>query len=255
MSTIDEAGSFLATLWRSGEQAPDFPPALKPATLNAGYDVQDRFIAALGETVRGWKLGVGSTKLKRETGIGRAIAGRVLGSRYFNNGDAVPLPNAAPVTVEFEIAFVLGRDVTPADDPAAVMSAVSETRVTFELVRSRFVDRRAVGWNAFAADNGGFEALVVGSTIDPAQIDAVYDSVVVSVDGAEKARALTGEDVTDPHSAMTGFAALAQERGMVLPKGAIISTGTVTKPFNIEGAVAISARYLGTEITCRTTLP
>ncbi len=255
MSTTDEAASFLAALWRSGEQAPDFPPALKPATLNAGYDIQDRFITDLGETVKGWKLGVGSHKGKRETGIGRAIAGRVLGSRYFNTGDAVKLPNAAPVTVEFEIAFVLGRDVTPADDPAAVMDAVSETRVTFELVRSRFVDRRAVGWNAFAADNGGFEALVVGAAIDPAQIDAIYQTVSVSVDGVEKARALTGEDVTDPYTAMTGFAATAQERGMVLPKGAIISTGTVTKPFNIEGAVEITARYLDAEITCRTTLP
>jgi 2-keto-4-pentenoate hydratase len=252
MSKTDDAASFLAALWRSGEQAADFPAELKPAALNDGYDIQDRFVAALGEKVLGWKLGVGSHKAKRETGIGRAIAGRVLESRCYRAGDTVVLPDRAPVTIEFEIAFLLGRDVRPDEDPGAVMSAVAETRVTFELVRSRFIDRRSVGWPSFAADNGGFEALVVGDSLDPAQIDAVVASVVVSVDGAERARALVGDDVTDPNAAMTGFAALAQERGMVLPKGAIISTGTVTRPFNIEGGVAITARYLNTEIGFRT---
>ncbi len=48
MSTTDEAAAFLAALWRSGAQEVDFPPALKPATLDAGYDIQDRFIAGLG---------------------------------------------------------------------------------------------------------------------------------------------------------------------------------------------------------------
>lgn len=252
MSKTDEAASVLAALWRSGEQATDFPPALKPASLNDGYDIQDRFVAALGETLQGWKLGVGSHKAKRETGIGRAIMGRVLGSRCYRAGETVKLPNLAPITIEFEIAFVLGRDIHPNEDPGAVMSAVAETKVTFELVRSRFVDRRVIGWPSFAADNGGFEALVVGSAVDPAQIGAIASTVVVGVDGVDRVRALTGEDVTDPYAAMAGFAALAQERGMTLPKGAIISTGTVTQPFNIEGAVAITARYLDTEISFRT---
>jgi 2-keto-4-pentenoate hydratase len=46
--------------------------------------------------------------------------------------------------------------------------------------------------------------------------------------------------------------ALARSRSMVLPKGSIISTGTVTKPFNIEGAVAIEVRYLDATLTFQT---
>ncbi len=249
MTKIEDAASFLATLWRSGEQAVDFPPALKPGSLNEGYDIQDRFVVALGEKTLGWKLGVGSHKAKRDTGIGRAIAGHVLASRCCRSDDTVMLPDRAPVTVEFEIAFVLGQDLRPGEDPAA---AIGETRTTFELVRSRFIDRRSVGWPSFAADNAGFEALVVGEALDPAQIEATASSVVVSVDGTEQARTLTGEDVTDPYAALAGFAALAQERGITLPKGAIISTGTVTRPFNITGAATITARYLNTEISVRT---
>ena len=46
--------------------------------------------------------------------------------------------------------------------------------------------------------------------------------------------------------------ALARSRRMALPKGAIISTGTVTKPFTIEGAVAVEVRYLDTTLTFQT---
>ena len=39
---------------------------------------------------------------------------------------------------------------------------------------------------------------------------------------------------------------------MVLPEGSIISTGTVTRPFNIEGAVTITAGYLGRTMSIST---
>ena len=181
MSTTDDAAAVLARLRRSGDQIADLPPALRPASLAAGYDIQDRLIVELGETIRGWKLGVGSIKAKRETGFGRSVAGRVLGSRTFENGATVPLLGAAPVVVEFEIAFVLGRDIHPHEDPAAAMDAVGETRVTFELVRTRFINRGAIGFPSFAADNSGFEALIIGDQIDRAEIAAVTESVVVSV--------------------------------------------------------------------------
>jgi 2-keto-4-pentenoate hydratase len=254
MSTTDEAAAMLARLRRKGEQIADLPPALRPASLAAGYDIQDRLVAALGETIRGWKLGVGSIKAKRETGFGRSVAGRVLGSRMFENGAIVPLLGTAPVVVEFEIAFVLARDIRPGEDPAHAMDAIGETRVTFELVRTSFIDRSAVGFPSFAADNSGFEALIIGGVLDRADIIAATESVVVSVDGTERARMATGDDATDPVAAMIGFAGLAQERGMVLPRGAIISTGTATQPFPLAAPATISARYLGQDLSCQIVL-
>jgi 2-keto-4-pentenoate hydratase len=249
---LDRAAATLAELWRSGNQAAALPLELRPASVEEGYDIQDRFIAALGERVVGWKLGVGSRKGKIESGIGRAIAGRVLGSRRFESGDTVKLPDQAPVTVEFEIAYVLGRDILPGETAEASWDAVAEMRTTVELVRSRFVDRRAVGWPSFAADNAGFDALIVGGAVKKSQLAEVAATAVVLVDGTEKARALTGDDVTDVETAFTDFVALARSRSMALPKGAIISTGTVTKPFNIEGAVTVEVRYLDATLTFQT---
>ena len=86
---LDRAAATLAELWRSGKQATALPLELRPASVEEGYDIQDRFIAALGERVVGWKLGVGSRKGKIDSGVGRAIAGRVLGSRRFESGATV----------------------------------------------------------------------------------------------------------------------------------------------------------------------
>src|SRR3954452_23480041 len=105
------AASVLARAWRSGEQLVELPADIRPQTLAQGYDIQDCVMALLDEPVAGWKLGVGSRLQKRQSGVGHSIAGRVLRSRLYRAGDTVPLPSAAPVTVEFEIAYVLGHDV------------------------------------------------------------------------------------------------------------------------------------------------
>ena len=246
------AAAMLAEAWHGGALLAELPPALRPQTLAQGYDIQDRLVATLGRPVVGWKLGVGSAVQKRQSGVGRSIAGRILGSHLHHGGDTVPLPNAAPVTVEFEIAYVLGRDVQP-DEPAfPVMDAVAEVRVAFELVLSRFTDRRAVGWPSFAADNAGFQALVLGDRIDPDQVPDLVRSLVVSADSQEAASSLSGDDATDPQAALADLVATARERGMVLPRGSIVSTGTVSKPFNVTAHPAeVSARFLGVELGFR----
>lgn len=221
------------------------PEAIRPANIRQGYDVQDRLIELLGLPVVGWKLGAGSAELKRQSGVGRSIAGRVLGNRRHDPGAIVRLSFAASVTIEFEVAFVLGKDI---DHQSAVQprDAIAETRVAFELVMARFVDRRLVGWPSFAADNSGFEALVLGEPIDPPQIPDLLSSLVVSVDGQERARAAAGDDATDPYGALADLMSIARERKMILPKGSIISTGSASMPFPISSTKGeVSASYLG----------
>src|SRR3954470_7526866 len=101
------AAAILAAAWSAGTLLTELPAAVRPRTMAEGYDVQDRFVAELGQPVVGWKLGVGSALQKRQSGVGRSIAGRILGPYLYRSGDTVPLPHAAPVTVEFEIAYVL----------------------------------------------------------------------------------------------------------------------------------------------------
>jgi 2-keto-4-pentenoate hydratase len=247
------AAALLAQAWRAGTQMKELPAPIRPTSISQGYDVQDRLIGELAQPVAGWKLGAGSHLQKRQSGIGRSIAGRVLRSRLYGDREIVPLPSAAPVTVEFEIAYVLARDILPDETPFPVLEAVAEVRTSFELVLSRFVDRRAVGWPSFAADNGAFHALVLGERIQPQRMDDLRATLQVTLDGEPAANSAQGDDITDPVAALSDLVAIARERRMTLPKGSVISTGTVSKPFTCSAPSAvIAARYLDTELSLRT---
>lgn len=247
------AAAILVEACRTGALLTALPVEDRPTTMAEGYDVQDRLIAELGQRTVGWKLAVGSFAQKRRLGVGRSIAGRLLESHVHRDGETISLPNAAPATIEFEIVYVLGRDIQPDEPEFPALEAVGETRVAFELVRSRFVDRRAVGWPSFAADNAAFQALVLGEAIDWDSAPALAESLSVTVDGKEAARALSGEDVTDPEAALADLVATARERGMVLPKGGFISTGTVSKPFDIAAPSAtVEANFLGRTLRFQT---
>lgn len=247
------AASMLARAWSTGTQIPELPAEIRPRTLSEGYDVQDRLIGELGKEVVGWKLGMGSANVMRKMGIDRPVAGRVLASRSYHSGDTVTVPAGAAITIEFEIGFTLGRNIEPAAATVAPLDAVSATNVTFEVVLSRFVDRRVVGVPSFAADNAAFHALVVGPSLDAKQIDDVIRSVTVSVDGNIAARPLIDGDLIDPVQSLGHLIAHARERGLTLRRGEIVSTGTLTAPFDVKHPNAeIVARFMGSELRMRT---
>jgi 2-keto-4-pentenoate hydratase len=243
------AAALLAAAWRSGEQMIALPAAMRPQTLAQGYALQDRLIAAMDDPPSGWKLGVGNPAAMRHSGLGKPLIGRVLGSRVHRSGDSVRVPGGgAPITFEFEIAFVLARDIVPTTVVEDPMSVVASTCTTFELVRSRFVDRLAVGWPSFAGDSVGFEALVVGADVDAGQIDAIARSVVVERDGVEIARGLSGDALTDPIGSLGALLTHAREYGVTLKRGEIVTTGVVAKPFDFSAGGEFVARFDGGEM-------
>jgi 2-keto-4-pentenoate hydratase len=239
------AAALLAQAWREGKQIAELPAQARPQTLEQGYDVQDKLIAAMGEPVGGWKLGVGSPAALKQFSLARPLAGRVLHSRFYKTGDRVVLPASGAVTVEFEIAFVLGRDIAPGERIADPLSAVAEVRPTFELVLSRFANRRAVGWPSFVGDSVGFGALIIGEPIDRARIADVAGSVAIVANGTEAARGLSGDELTDPVTAFGYLLAHAADRKQTLERGEIATLGAIGKPFDVSGDARIAASFLG----------
>jgi 2-keto-4-pentenoate hydratase len=234
------AAVLIAEAWRTGQQLQELPPEVRPTTLAQGYALQDAMLAQTGERMAGWKLGVGSPAAMRAAKLDRHI---------HRSGDTVRLPNAAPVTVEFEIAFVMGRSVAPGESLPDPLAAVERMHTTFELVLSRFVNRRAVGWPSFIGDSVGFEALVVGSDIT--DIKGVGESVVIEVDGKETARGLAGDELQYPVTSFGYLLEHSRARGIALKRGDVATLGAIGKPFDVTGNCDIVARYLGQELRVR----
>lgn len=246
------AATLLKT-WRTGGQLSALPPELRPVTLAEGYDAQDCLIAAAGGARAGWKLGVGSPALLRTSGLSRPLVGQVAQSRCHTSDTTICLPDDAPVTVECEIAFILAHDIPPEAPRHVLPNTIRSACVTFEVVRSRFTSRRTVGWPSFVADNVGFEALVVAEPLHTGLLREINDTVEIRLDGVPVARALSGDDATDPLNSLQALLAHARERGITLRAGEIVSTGAMCKPFDITGTGhEVVASYFGHELIFRT---
>ncbi|SAI71638.1 hydratase [Bordetella ansorpii] len=251
MNTTDydpaPAAALLARAWRGAPQLKELPAGQRPADLDQGYRLQDCFIAALDTPTAGWKLGLGSPASLRASNLRRPLIGRLLKARVHADGATVRLtrPETA-FTVEFEIAFVLARDIAPGDAPANVLDAAASVHTAFELVQSRYLDRRAVGLPSFVGDGVGFDAFVLGAEIAATSIDDVIPSARIEVDGVEHAVALSGDDLSYPLDSLRYLFDFARERGITLRQGEIVTAGAIARPFDLPRAgVTVVGHYAG----------
>lgn len=245
--------SVLSQAWRNGELLERLPAGLKPETLAQGYDAQDALFLGAGGSRAGWKLGVGSPAAMRAAQLSRALVGQLEKARLHASGVHLRLPAATAVTIECEIAFVLDRDISPQPGATFAPDDIRSTCVTFEVVRSRFTDRKTVGWPSFAADNVGFEALIVGESLckglDPQVMRELAQTAVVHLDGVPRAKGLFGDSATDPLASLAALYQHAAERGETLRAGDIVTTGAMCEPFDIQGeGHGLSVEYFGREL-------
>lgn len=247
------SAALLWQTWRDGRLLDSLPAELRPQTLQQGYDAQDCLFKAAGGIRVGWKLGVGSPAALRAAQLSRPLIGQLDTARCHANGAQLQLPAATPLTIECEIAFVLARDIEPRLNRRVQPDDIRHTCLTFEVVRSRFVDRKRVGWPSFTADNVGFEALIIGAPacdgLDLQVLRNLAETTVVHLDGEPKAGTLSGDAATDPLSSLVALYAHAAERGETLRAGDIVSSGALCEPFDITGSGhRLSAHGLGQEL-------
>lgn len=252
-STFDSAPAtaLIASAMTGGPRLTELPEAQRPRSLAEGYDIQDRLAAegAAGKAGRempaGWKLGLGSRNGMKAANIDRPLIGRVFKGRLVPNGSEIACPAGSTGMIEIEIAVTLGRDVAPGDTLTNPMEAVESANLVSEIVLSRFVDRRVIGLPTFAADSVGFHALVIGPKVATSDMAAIANSVKVTLDGKEAAGTLTGDDAIDPVEMLGFLFAHARDRGITLKKGEIVTTGTLSKPFDAPLPSSIEARTAG----------
>lgn len=246
--------SLLLETWRSRNVLAELPASIRPVSLSQGYDAQDQLFKAVGSERGGWKLGVGSRAAMDTAGLSRPLIGQLDRVRCHESGVHLAWPGPSPLTIECEIAFVIDRDLPPLLGRTIQAEDIRSTLLTFEIVRSRFINRKTVGWPSFVADNVGFEALVLGpsacSGLSQLILDKLVETTVVSVDGVERSRALRGDLATDPVMALQSLYAHAAERGITIRAGEVISTGALSEPFDLlEKGHVIQAHYLDRELS------
>jgi 2-keto-4-pentenoate hydratase len=250
----DAAVRRLQQAGRDGQLLIELPPEERPATVDDGYLVQTAVLAAGEESIVGWKIAGASPRCLRGEVPAVPLIGGVVPSRILRSGASLEIHAGAPLTLEAEVAVSFARAVAPADEPFDP-AMIEQVFAAIEVVRSRFVDRKAVGQPSFAADNVGFHALVCGAALELEPGAAFHANVEMRFNDGVIATSMLGDDRTQPFQALSFLWSEFARRGITIPRGAVITTGTLTLPVDVTGPGLVEARVGDIRVGVRLTAP
>ena len=231
----NEAARILWSAWSEGRRIPTLPADCRPETLDDGYAVQRAVAARSGSATIGWKLAATSKAGQAHIGVDAPLAGRLLESKAYRDGDRVPAGGLHMGVAEAEFAFRIGRDLPAADAPFStgdVMGRVEALHVAIEIPDSRFVDFASAGAAQLAADTACAEYFVLGPAAPESwrAVDLSSHPVVFRVNRADASTGTGANVLGDPRVALAWIANDRAMRGEPLLAGEIVTTGTCVIP-------------------------
>jgi 2-keto-4-pentenoate hydratase/ribosomal protein S18 acetylase RimI-like enzyme len=238
-----DAASLLAHAREARRSLQPLAHHLRPATLDAGYDAQDRLAARLGLETVGWKIGATNPAVQQLLGVEEPFAGRVFAPHCQQSPTGLDFGRYVHVpALECEIGVRLGSDLDEGPFTAgSVAAAVAEVMPTIEVIEFRFADRDTAGPPSLMADNGGAADLVVGpATADWRHLDLAALPMRLVIDGKEVASGTGAAALGHPLAALAWLAQHRVDRGAPLRAGDVITTGTCTGAVPaLPGSVAV----------------
>jgi len=236
-SAIETAARALAEARRSGRRLAALPQGTRPHSVDDAHAIQDATVAALGETVAGWKVSIVDDVVNR----GALLASRVLQSPARMHACDVPM-----LGLEAEIAFRLDRDLPPRErayDKEEVAACVTAL-AAIEVVDTRFAnyaDTPVIERLADFVSNGGF----IAGTLRPdwRGIDLSALKATLAINGRTVVEQTGGHVTRDPIIPAVALVNTLRRDGIA--QGRIITTGTYTGLYLAAPGDQVEARFEG----------
>lgn len=228
---------------RNTAQALPSYPGTMPATMAEAYACQDRSIAAWGDRVAGWKIGLIAPALRPQYGAER-LAGPVFAKAVWTAQPGAPV--SFPVfqggfgAVEAEFVFKLARDIVPGNVVADMADLIAALHLGIEPAGSPFPEINDHGPAVVASDFGNNAGLIIGPEIVGWR-ERAWDSMRVRtiVDGAVVGEGSAASVPGNPLAALAFLVEHCAKRGITLKEGDWITTGATTGIHQVQpGAVA-----------------
>jgi 2-keto-4-pentenoate hydratase len=239
----------LAEAWRSGGVIP--LPAVGPATRADAYAIQDRMAALIGGTVAGWKVGATVRAVQVFEGHDGPLPGRIFAERLFDSPAKIPASLFRGVKVECEFAFRLARGLPPGTGPVTrdQIAASLTFHPAFELAGSRFApgtgNRAATTFDG-VADNGSGGAAVLGAAVgDWQHLPFVTMEIDARIDDSPPIQIYTGAYRRDPAEITAETFSDLRARGVPLPVGTVVLTGSLSLPTPVRKGQTVTAKFTG----------
>jgi 2-keto-4-pentenoate hydratase len=234
---IEAAAHALAEARRSRRRLAALPDGTRPQSVADAHAIQDATVAALGESIAGWKVSVADGEVTR----GVLFATRLLASPAQMRGADVPM-----LGLEAEIAFRFDRELPPRaapyvrDEIAEAVTALAGIEVVDTRFAS-FADTRPLERLADFISNGGF----VTGTVRPdwRSLDLAALKALLLINGKVVVEQVGGHVTRDPFVPAIALVNALRTEG--IPKGRIITTGTFTGLYTAKPGDRVEARFEG----------
>jgi 2-keto-4-pentenoate hydratase len=241
----------LAQAWRTGGTTP-LPEAGKgPTTRLEAYEIQDRMAELIGAPVVGWKVGATAPAIQLFEGHDGPIPGRIFADRCFESPARVPADLFHNVKMECEFAFRTTQAI-PTGSVGMRAEEVAE-RLTFhpafELAASRYAagtgNRAATTFDGIA-DNGSGGAAVIGPPVERWR-DLSFETMEIetSIDDSPAVQIFTGAYRRDPVAIVVETLSDLRARGITIPAGSFVLTGSLSVPTAVRKGQTVTARFAG----------
>ena len=199
---------------------------------------------ALGLTVTGWKVGAATPAIMAARRLAAPVPGPLYGPRTFESPAELPSSVFRSANIETEFAFRVVEPLAACKQPldADRVSAAVEAHAAFDFTQSRFSE--APDALSEIADSGNSGGAVIGPEIPCwRETDLTRATVTLRLDGGPPVHTYRGRWRRDPLDVPAWLLGCLGRRGIGLPVGSFVLTGSVTEPMPVAPGTCASAIF------------
>jgi len=211
----------------NGNSTTSLPTTLEPANMDSAYEVQQRFLTKCKVATGGWKIGA-----KSDTG---PIQGAPLPlPRIYAGGASIARGDYPVLGIELELIFSFNRDFLPQPEPISerqVLESVGTFGAAIEIVSSRIAGWPETPKLMQLADLQNHGALVIGEMVEyRGDFSYIFINPMVDlrINGVPLFNGIGRNPAGDPRRLLCWLVNHCREKGLALPAGSIITTGSYT---------------------------
>jgi 2-oxo-3-hexenedioate decarboxylase len=249
MQVINELAEHLENAELQARDVAKITDAYPNMDWEDAYAIQDKIRLrkeARGIRIVGFKAGLTSHAKMKQMGVDSPIFGFL--SDYFAvpDGGQAKMANLIHPKVEPEIAFVLKTPLKgPGCDIHSVLAATDYVAPALEIIDSRYRDFK-FDLKSVVADNCSASRFVIGgrgTQVDRVDLPAV--NVVMEKNGTVVASGVGAAVVDHPAAAVAMLANIIGKRGLELPAGSVILSGSITEAIAVKSGDCVVCRVQG----------
>lgn len=199
---------------------------------------------AAGQIIVGKKIGLTSLAMQSMLGVKEPDYGHILNGMVVMEAQKVPTAELIAPRIEGELAFVLKEDLKgPGVTLTEVLRCSEGVIPSLEIIDSRIADWK-IKLPDTVADNASSARIVLGGTITPlASLDLRTVGMVLEKNGEAAGTAAGAAVLGHPAQAVAWLANKLAAYGIILRKGEVILSGSLTAAIPVAGGDFIRADF------------